>query len=150
MKVQIFKCDNKHWTIVGSIIKLFQRTNYSHYAIGFQSHTGEFLVLDATSKNVATRHVHYYLEHYKIIDTYTVDIAFSYDDFCQWYEQLLGESYGFLQLIGILIRSKSLGKGIVCNELVLRMLRRFTTFEDDNLDIRDLNYTSQIIDKYKM
>lgn len=150
MKVQVLKCINRGFAPVGKLIQLQQGTNFSHFAIGFQSMTGEYLVVDATSKNVAIRHVHHFLKQYEVVETSTIDLVFSYEDFFSWLEPLLGEKYGFKQLIGILIKSKRLGGGVICNELVLRMLMRFTKYVDTDIDIRDLNYTSQIVDTYKM
>ena len=150
MKVQILKVRHKGFVPMSWLIRLIQRTNYSHYAIGFVSETGNYLILDATSKNVALREATRFFEIYSKVEEATIDIGYQRKDLMSWYEPLLGEHYGYLQLIGILIKDKRLGRGIVCNELVLRFLRRFTAYNDSYLDIRDLNYTSQIIDTYKM
>lgn len=150
MKFQILKCDNVDFKIVGWLIKKIQKTNCSHYAIGFTSHTGEYMILDSTSKNVALRSTKHFKNHYKIISQDTMEINYSYEDFSTWYEPLLGESYGYIQLLGILIKNKSMNTGIVCNELVLRLLKRFTSYTVKNIDILDLNDTSRIVNALKI
>ena len=122
-----------------------QRTKYSHYAIGFTSITGEYLVLDATSKNVAIRSSEHFLKHYKIINEITLSIEYPIEDFMAWYEPLLGERYGYLQLLGVILKTRKLREGIICNELVLRLLRRFYGLWDDYIDVRDLNYTDWVV-----
>ena len=148
MKVQILLCDTRKWKPLSWLIKLVQRTPYSHYAIGFTSHTGEYMVLHATSKNTALFGSYRLLSHYNIVEEYTIDIAFSYNDFCSWYELLLGTAYGYMQLFGILLNNKKLGRGIICNELVLRLLRRFTSYEDSDIDTKDLNDTLKVVKRY--
>ena len=147
MKVQILQCSHNGFAPLAWLIKLFQRTNYSHYAIGFTSSTGEYLILDATSKNVALRSSVHFLKHYEIMEETTIRIEYPVEDFMAWYEPLLGERYGYLQLIGIVLKTRKLGEGIICNELVLRFLRRFFGLWDDYIDTRDLNYTSWVVEQ---
>ena len=145
MKVQILQCKTKKWMPVSWLIRVFQKTPYSHYAIGYTSHTGAYMVLDATSKNTAIRSSKIFLSHYKIVNEYTIDLHVKYEFFCKWYEQLLGTGYGYMQLLGILLKNKRLGEGIICNELVLRLINRFTKYSDNDIDIRDLNYTDKVV-----
>jgi len=106
------------------------------------------MVLHATSKNTALFGSYRLLSHYNIVEEYTIDIAFSYNDFCSWYELLLGATYGYMQFVGILLNNKKLGRGIICNELVLRLLRRFTSYEDSDIDTKDLNDTLKVVKRY--
>ena len=150
MKVQVLRVRHKGFAPIAWIIRLIQRTKYSHYALGFVSRNGNYMILDATSKNVAIRDAVHFFKIYDKYEEDTIDIGFPLKEFESWYENLLGERYGYLQLLGILIKNKRLGRGIVCNELVLRFLRRFTTYNDSYLDIRDLNYTYEIVKKYRV
>lgn len=127
------------------LIKLVQGTSYSHYAIGYTSHTGEYIVLDATSKNTAIKTSKRFLSTYNIINEYTVTLQTDYDTFSLWYEKLLGTPYGVAQLLGVIIKSSRLGKGIICNELVLRLLHRFTQTHIYDIDTKDLNDTDKIL-----
>ena len=145
MKIQILQCDNKKWTLVGSLIKLFQGTDYSHYGIGYTSHTGEYIVLDATSKNVSIQTFVTYSKHYEVKREYTIELLCNYEEFSLWYEKLIGVRYGYMQLVDILFHTRYFGAGIICNELVLRLFRRFTQYEDNAIDTRDLNYTEEIV-----
>ena len=144
MKVKVFLCSPRSGRILSSIIKRIQKTDYSHYAIGFESHTGHQMVLDATSKNVATRMDEIFLKTHKIVRTYNLDLPCDYDVFSSWYEAKLGIKYGYFQLIGVLVKDKKLGKGMICCELVLRMMKDLMGVPITDIDIRDLNYTEEI------
>jgi len=146
MELHILKCARPK-SVIGWLIEKHEKTNYSHYAIGFTSNTGRYMILDATSKNVALKDSIHYLSHYKVVETQHISIGYPLEDFRDWYEPILGESYGYMQLFGIMFKNKSLGKGIVCNELVLRLLKRFTNKNVTDMDIRGFKYTDKLLDE---
>jgi len=146
MKVQILQCRHKGFAPIAWLIRLYEWTDYSHYAIGYTSEAGNYLVLDATGRNVAIRSSDIFLKHYDIVNEYTVTMNYKLVDFERWFEPHLGQSYGYMQLFGIMLRDRRLGRGWICNELVLRFIDRFFGLKNrKDIDIMGLNDTDHIV-----
>ena len=154
MNVIILEVQPKSWfTPLSYLIRAYhsvfgngKMSDGSHFAICFSSSsTGNSMVLDATHNSVRMTNIYSFLEKYDVVRQTDVNIQFHYNDFASWYESVLGEPYGYLQYIGIIAKLRWLGNGIICNELVLKFLHRFTAYTDDYIDIRDLNYTRKVV-----
>ena len=151
--VSILECIPTKWfRPVSVLIRLYHKvfgngkmSDGSHFAIAFVSFTGEHMVLDASSKTVRLVNATDFLGRYRVVRTTLVEVSYELIDIVSWYEKLLGESYGYMQYLGIMTKNVALGSGIICNELVLRFLNRFTTHITEQIDIKDLNKTREIL-----
>ena len=145
MKVRIHQCRHKGWFVPLSwLIRLVQKTKYSHYAIEFNSLAGNTMIVDATHCTVKSQTLQRFVEHYKIIKTFEVEVQYPRDMVCRWFEHYYGTPYATAQLVGIVIKNKKLGwadKKMTCNELILRFLNRFTNAMITGVDTLDLNQT---------
>lgn len=150
MKVQIIQCRHKGFAPLGWLIRVIQRSKYSHYALGFISLAGINTVADATSKDLAPKPFMRFLHKYFIVNTYTLDVTAKREDVIRWIESYYGTPYAVLQLFGIKLKIKKWGYGeakMTCNEFILRFLNRFSSANIKNIDILDLNQTEKEIIK---
>lgn len=154
MKVTIYQCSPTYhiFPLVSWLIKCFQKTNYSHYAIGFDS-----IVVDATGENVLPHLKFEFFTRYKIINSFTVDTDADFKQLIYWSLVHVKKEYGFMQIFGLLlmslgwIKNNPFGKDekkLICNELILYFLQEFCGAEFKDTDSFDLVKTEAIIRRY--
>lgn len=151
MEVKILQCTpiNHPFPILSWAIRFIQRTDYSHYAIQYNS-----WVLDATSKGVQYVPDYEYFNHYKTVNSFDVELNTTFINFYEWICKYIDTKYGFFQIIGLLLKILKLtkvnpfgrdDKAIICNELVLLMLKDLRGLELGDSDNYDLVETEKII-----
>lgn len=152
------KCYSKNkfpFNIGALLIRFFQKTNFSHYALMLVQPSGRVTYFDSTSMGVRESAPWQYRKHYEIIDAKQIATT-SYNEFEEFFDKHRGKTYGFGQLVGLLLKllkvvtKNPFGKGskyIICNELVILYTnhRGFTTIKDT--DSLDLNDTTLIINE---
>lgn len=156
MEVAIHQCYPKAKFIpIAFLIKCLQGTNYSHYAISYESHTGHLKFLDSTSMSVRSRLAEYFAKDYMILKTYGVVLDCTPSQFYEWIESYEGKDYSVRQVFGLLLKlvgfiSKNpWGKGasrIICNELIILLLRDFKGVPVRDTDDYDLNETEVLLE----
>lgn len=162
MKVRIYQCysTNKFpFNIFALGIKFFSKTNYSHYALSYESETGNTIYCDSTSMGVRQTSEDKFLKKYELKKAWQCKKEIPRKYFLRWFEKHQGKSYGFLQIIGLLgkilniFKHSPFGKGskrIICNELVILFLNRFYAAGIDDTDSLDLNDTEKLITKVQI
>lgn len=160
MKIDVYQCFSKNifpFNIVALLIRFFQGTNYSHYAISFEINGVRFF-MDSTSKSVRLLGEEQFLKHYELKKCLNykhkeIDEA----EFLAWMQSHLGKSYGFGQIIGLLlkifkiIKNNPFGKGskrIICNELIVLFFIKFHGAQVIDTDSLDLNETEELVWSY--
>lgn len=154
MKVSIWQCKNrarfpKNITSLG--IMFFQKTNYSHYALEFNSR-----FYHSSGSGVKSISKEKFLKRYRMVRRIRCTKDINCNDFRIWFFRHIGKKYAFAQLVGLLgktfkiIKHNPFGRGakrIICNELVLLFLNKFynTHIPADHIDCYDLNDTEKLL-----
>ena len=134
------------------LIRFFQKTSYSHYALSYVSETGRTIFFESTFLGGVRRiKEDKFYEKNEVKKVFLVKKDIKRIDFLVFMQTYEGNSYGTFQILGLLAKILSIvkfnpfGKGakrIICNELVLLFLNwfNFTTIkETDSLDLNDTN-----------
>jgi hypothetical protein len=154
MKILIHQCKPKDHPLplFSWAIRFFQRSEFSHYAIQFES-----IVLDASGEDVRFNHLHKFTRKYTIVNTFEMNIETDFRGFVYWSMQHMNKSYGLIQVFGQMFKilgitkKNKIGsdeKRLTCNELVMLMLRDFKGETLRDTDDYDLFDTDKIIRKY--
>lgn len=161
ISIKIHECNtrNKFPFNIGALtIKLFQSTDFSHYAIEYLAETGTPRVFESNvpvSKNTPLRE---YLTHYTIKRSYRFDLNISRREFLMAIERLEGIKYSMRQNIGLGLMSMGLIKKnpwgsdqklLNCNEAVLIIMKRFLGISISDSDQYDLVATHNILEGLK-
>lgn len=162
MRVRIHQCYSRNkfpFNILAILIKKFSKTNYSHYAISYEAETGTRIFCDSTSMGVRGLPEPLFRKKYSLVHTWRPAKDIPREYFLSWFEKHQGKGYGFIQIIGLLmkilriVRHNPFGKGqkrIICNELVILYLNRFYNARIDDTDSLDLNDTEELIKRLKI
>ena len=157
MKVSIIQCESKNkfpFNAFALLIKKFQKTNYSHYALFYVNETGSITVCDSTAYGVRRMPEKKFLKKYHIRKTFRCKKDVERGMFLSWFEKHEGKSYGFRQILGLalkifhLVKTNPFGKGskrIICNELIVLFLNRFYGANVKDTDSLDLVETQQLL-----
>lgn len=148
MNIRILQCYHKGFAPLSKLIRWHQRTNYSHYAIGYRSITGNYVFVDATSKNVSPYSPENFLKKYHVVNVFHVELDVSEIENLSLLESYYGTPYSVMQLLGLLFSTKrwnNAANAMTCNELILRYLNHFTNKNIQDIDSLDLNDTERII-----
>lgn len=122
---------------------------YSHYVMQFGD-----IVTDASPFGVRVNGSDYFHKNNKIVKTFEIYIPCTEKEFFDWVKPHLGKGYGFKQILGMagrltgLIKNNPWGKGagrIICNELVLLMLKDWCGAPVGNTDNYDLLDTEKVL-----
>jgi len=150
--ITIYQCYSKNkfpFNIFAILIKFFSKTNYSHYALSYISETGKEVFFDSTGMGVRRMTAERFFKKYEIKKGFKIGKEIPRIEFINFVQYNEGKSYGFIQVIGLLlkilniVKKNPFGKGnkyIICNELVILFLNwfNFTTIKDtDSLDLND-------------
>ena len=160
ISVYVCKCDSKKrfpFNLFGLLIKWIGGTGYSHFAIRIDRPNGRSIYLDATISNVAFYSEAEFLKRYKVEQYKKVILETNYQGFMDWAFEYVGRRYSPMQAVGLLfviIGSASNPfsdgeKGLICNELVLRMLVRFKGVKINRLESLDLKDTENVLAEYE-
>lgn len=160
MKIRVHQTYTKNkfpWDIGARLILWFsgmyswdKSKRYSHYAIQFSDDA----YVDATFFGTRITGEKYFLEHNKVVKTFTFFIPCTEKEFFDWMKPHLGKGYGFKQLIGLagiilkVIKNNPWGKGrgrLICNELVLLLLKDFCGAPVGDTDNYDLLATEKVL-----
>lgn len=157
MRVKIHQCYSKNkfpFNILAILIRKISRTDYSHYAISVPTKSGEAMHFDSTGGGVRCNYGSNFSKRYEIVRSFQCSRDIDYDEFSIWFGQHDGKSYGFGQLVGImlkmfgLIKKNPFGSGakrIICNELVILFLNKFYNANIGDTDGLGLNETEKLI-----
>jgi len=151
MKVVIYQCNplNHPFPLFSWLIKYFQKTNYSHYAIRFDS-----VVMDATASSVRFQTDSKFKKKYSVINQYEIETDYDFKSLISWGMMHINKGYGFFQIIGLLMIILKLRKTnpfgedadrLICNELVMLLLRDIKGVKIKDSDLYDLNETNEIL-----
>lgn len=154
MLVNIHQCSPIYtkFPVLSWLIKFFQKTDYSHYAVQCKNY-----VLDATGKDVLPQSTHYFGTRYRVVKTFQIEVDADFEGFVNWSLVHIRKKYGFMQLVGLLLITIGLAKNnpwgsdsktLVCNELVLYLMAEFKGFRPTDTDNYDLVQTEKVIRKY--
>ena len=156
--IKIYQTNTKNkfpFNLFAILIKLFQKTNYSHYAMSYISETGKTIFLESTFLGGVRRiREDKFLEKNEIKKTFVVNKKIERISFIVFTQAYEGNSYGKFQIIGLLaklfniVKFNPFGKGakrIICNELVILFLNWFNFTTIKRTDSLDLNDTQKII-----
>jgi len=140
--------------LFAALIKFFQKTDYSHYAMSYVSESGNIMFCDSTSTGVRTSESAKFLKKNEIKRIYKSSIEIERYEFLFWIEKHLGKGYGFSQIIGLLlkvlgiVKNNPFGKGskrIICNEIIILFINMFYEANIKDTDSLDLNDTERLI-----
>lgn len=123
------------------LIRLYQKTKYSHTYIRIETRTFD-LILDATSRGVSLKNYKDFTKNNNIIEEKILDQQFlNEDDFASIVIPLLGKKYGYITILGILLKNfgiKGIGKdgnkSFICSELVARVLEKYIGIDTGTFD----------------
>lgn len=159
MKIHIYALrPKKTWypMIVSWIIMWYQKTKYSHMAIGYESITGNHKVADSRWPNgVSDMLDERFFKKYDTVNWIIIDVPVSDYEFLEWLEEQEGKTYPFYQLFGQLFFGKknTFGGGftaLTCNELPLSLLERFKGLQISDSDNYDLNMTWSVCNDFSV
>jgi len=148
MLIRIIQCYHKGFAPLSRLIRLHQKTDYSHYALCYQSITGNYVFVDATSKNVSPYSPENFLKKYTVVNVIHLDLGIDEIESLSLLENFYGTPYSVFQLLNVLFSTKRWRNALnamTCNELVLRYLNHFTDKNIQDIDSLDLNDTERII-----
>ena len=139
MKFRVVKCDyRKHGfpaNIFALLIKWHQKKGYNHYAIEFRDKNNDIFYIDATRHGVHMYNYVNFQDRYKIEGGYVLEFDGDDEDIFSWYFKYRGNGYGYLQILGIFLKSLRLvrrnpfrdgPKRMICTELVAHFVNEFT------------------------
>jgi len=159
MKVTIHQTTSRSkfpFNSLSLLIKYFSKTDYSHYAMSYESESGNTVFCDSTSKGVRQMAQEQFDKHNIIKRSFVCDVDIPREYFLRWFERHQGKDYGFKQIVGLalkifhIVKHNPFGKGakrIICNELVVLFINRFYhtgVVDTDSLNLKD---TEQLIYK---
>lgn len=159
MKVTIVQAYSKNkfpFNIGAILIKKFQRTNYSHYAIEVKDGEGMLTYYDSTGYGTRKRTAASFNKSHTIKRRFELPDRITYIQWLDYWAKHEGKSYGYIQLLGLLfkvlniIKNNPFGKGakrLICNELVILYLNEFRYTNIKDTDSLDLNDTEKILMK---
>ena len=137
------------------LIKLFQGTNYCHYAMSYTSETGKEIYFDSTgSGGVRRSNSKQFFKNYHVVGTFEIKKNIERVDFLTFVQAYEGCHYGYRQILGLslkmlhIIKHNPFGKGanrIICNELIILFLNWFNMTAIKDTDSIDLNETEEIL-----
>lgn len=143
--------------IVALLIKLFQKTDYSHYVIRVEDPaTNEVFYYDSTGAGTRKHPLSVFQKKHKVRKVFKVSKEVSYIDWNNFWTKHEGKEYGFLQIAGLFLKMKNIiknnpfGKGakrLICNELVILFLNEFKYTCIKDTDSLDLVETEEILTK---
>lgn len=151
MKVAVLKTRPIKPSFISWAIRKVQGTNYSHYAIDVNGS-----VIDATRKDVRPQSYEDFFKHNKVVEITLLEIDADFETVIYpWMISVSNRGYGFLQILGILLKQFGWikfnpfgadSKRLICNELVLLFLQKFckVVLEKD-IDQYDLVMTGEIL-----
>jgi len=158
MKIKIYQTYTKNkfpFNLFAVLIKIFQKTNYSHYALSYESETGRTEFFESTFaggvKRIREDKFH---QHNELKKEFIIEIAAERKDFLVFVQAYEGNSYGAFQILGLaakilhIVKNNPLGKGakrIICNELIILFLNWFNLTAIKDTDKLDLNDTNEIL-----
>ena len=153
IKVVLSKRRNK-LNLISLIIRLIEKTHFSHAAIVFENHTGRQLIYEASGLSVKFKTLKMFLKENEILAKYELeiedDVAQNIIDICLDH---LGRPYSIKSLFGLLLVRLGITKtnkfadgndSFVCSELVAYLLAEVSednSFRDnfDNVGLRELS-----------
>ena len=155
--VQAFSKNKFPMNSVALLIKKFQKTNYSHYAIRVEDpNTNEVFYYDSTGGGTRKRGRQSFFRSHEITKSFSVSKEISYIDYTDFWFMHEGKSYGFIQIVGLalkllnIVKNNPFGQGakrLICNELVILFLNEFGYTCIIDTDSLDLNDTEEILNK---
>lgn len=151
MIVTVIQCKPKGFKPLSWLIRLVQWTNYSHYAIELNDEDGYAFFVHSTSNNMAPIAPEFFFSHYEVTKEFEIGVSYPENVVRRWLSSMYGTPYAVLQILGIKLRIKRLGFGadkMICNELILRFLNRFSGANIKDIDILDLNQTEKQLIKH--
>lgn len=155
MKVKVHQCSPIYlkFPIASWLIKWIQKTNYSHYAIQFNS-----VIIDATGHDVLPHTPYSFFKRYRVEKTFILEVEdLNFEQAIYWALPYLKRKYGFLQVFGLMLMSLGLIKNnpwgknsehLICNELIVLFISAYKDFQSDDSDNYDLNKTEKLLQKY--
>lgn len=152
MKVKIYQCRSEG--VIAKLIRIIQKTNYNHYALSYESITGEEIFCDSTAHGVRQMTSQMFRKKYRIKKMFLCEKEIPTEWFLSWFEKHLGKSYGFRQILGLflklfrIVKNNPFGAGkkrIICNELVVMFLNNFYAANVVDTDSLDLNDTEKLL-----
>lgn len=151
MKLKVVAAEPRmFFPIVSWIIRLFQWTGYSHYAVVYNT-----FVIDSTVAGVVWKNVGDFSKKYKPIIFWDVEIPDDFDVF-KWSATYSARPYPILQNIGAglkylqIIKHNPFGKDdrqLNCSELVAVLLRDAKQIDIGDSDQYDLVTLEKLLDK---
>ena len=143
---------------LAKLIMWIQKTDYSHYCMEYESESRNKMILDSTMHGVRESWSEIFFKSYKIIGTYEIKLLTNRRGLLHKVQRHQGKSYGFLQIMGLLLRmcfdiSNPFGgndKRLICNELILVLLRDINGLTIDDSDNYDLNDTEIVLEQIKV
>ena len=157
MKFRVVKCDYRKYgfpaNIFALLIKWHQKKGYNHFAIEFRDSDNDIYYIDASRHGVEMYDYVNFQNKYKIEGGYVLEFDGHADDIYEWYYKHSGNEYGYLQIIGIFLKSLSLvrrnpfrdgPKRMICTELVARFVNEFTGpyfKEPDSVNLKQIENT---------
>lgn len=152
---QVYSNNYFPFDIAARLIRFFQKTNYSHYIIEtYNPETGEVSFYDSTAMGVRERTYTDITDHYFLMKSFPLDKKLSYIDWLEFWAEHNNKGYGFVQILGLLlktfriVKNNPFGKGakrIICNELVILLLNRLGYTNIQDTDSLDLNDTDELL-----
>lgn len=153
MKITIIQAYTKKKfpsNVAALLIRYFQKTDYSHYAIKvIDPSTDVATYYDSTGHGTRKRTHEEFFKDYYIVREFNVPKTISYVDWLEFWARHANKGYGFKQVAGLLlkifhiVKHNPFGAGakrIICNELVILLLNYlgYTAIKDtDSLDLND-------------
>lgn len=154
LKIVLTKRKSK-FNLLSLLIRLIERTEFSHAAIVFQNSTGRQLIYEASGFSVKFKNLKMFLDDNVVIKKYHIqveeDVLQNIIDICLDH---LGRPYSMKSLIGLLLVRLGLFKvnifadgsdSFVCSELVAYLLAEIKDEDNhmtnfDGVGLRELNY----------
>lgn len=151
--IKILKCYPKKFHLASWLIKLIEKTKFSHYAIKVDD-----MIIDITGKNdgIKTHNKEEFYSNYNVIDIHSFDVSIRKDTVINWINKLDMVHYGYMQVFGLfLLRLLPINvnifrngrKSMICNELVLRFCKRFLGVKTNKIDNLGLRETEIILNE---
>lgn len=141
--------------VLSWLIRLFQRTTYSHNAIAVEGKT----VIDITSKGMGIRDIlDFSCDYVATEDDIKIHIDSTPEEFMNWIKIYADRPYGFMQLVGLALKVLNVTKfnpfgkeddRLICSELIILLLARYKGLDVKDSDEYDLNRTWSIAKNYK-
>lgn len=129
IKIVFTKPKNKILPIGSYLIRLYQKTGYSHVALIFQTSRGKKLVYEAVGSGIRYISKNKWLENVIVVESFELEIsAENYIQIIDYCIENAGYDYGFMQNIGIAVaeifnlKKNPFKKGKNCSEVLAEVL----------------------------